>query len=172
MDTPTLSKGQSEYPHEERQNDIDWTSLLNIDPPVLESAQQQHPVRSGGGPRLLFPKVDPSSSTTLVPLPLPPPTVIAPSNNDNRKRSADDLDKEQDKRRRNTAASARFRAKKKMREQAMQRTVLEMTQKSEQLTERVKTLKQEIKWLRTLLLDKQNAKGTANTQSSSFSSSS
>ncbi|CEG71494.1 Putative Regulatory protein cys-3 [Rhizopus microsporus] len=59
-----------------------------------------------------------------------------------------------DKRRRNTAASARFRIKKKMREQAMEQSVREMSTKSEQLQERVDQLESEIKFLRNLLLDK------------------
>ncbi|KAF7732037.1 hypothetical protein EC973_007142 [Apophysomyces ossiformis] len=61
---------------------------------------------------------------------------------------------EDDKRRRNTAASARFRLKKKMREQQMEQTVREMTEKSEKLEERARELELEIKWLRGLLLEK------------------
>ncbi|OAD04801.1 basic-leucine zipper transcription factor, partial [Mucor lusitanicus CBS 277.49] len=58
----------------------------------------------------------------------------------------------EDKRRRNTAASARFRVKKKMREQAMEQSVREMTQKSDKLQDRVNNLESEIKYLRSLLL--------------------
>ncbi|KAI9267040.1 hypothetical protein EDC94DRAFT_602074 [Helicostylum pulchrum] len=61
---------------------------------------------------------------------------------------------EEDKRRRNTAASARFRIKKKMREQSMEKTVREMTEKSTGLEDRVKELELEIKWLRGLLIEK------------------
>lgn len=61
---------------------------------------------------------------------------------------------EDDKRRRNTAASARFRIKKKMREQAMEHTVKEMAAKSEALQSRVNELELEIKWLRNLLIEK------------------
>ncbi|KAJ1962869.1 hypothetical protein IWQ62_003391 [Dispira parvispora] len=61
---------------------------------------------------------------------------------------------EEDKRRRNTAASARFRAKKKLREQAMERTAKEMTAKAEALEQRVKELETEIKWLRGLVIEK------------------
>ncbi|KAI9254844.1 hypothetical protein BY458DRAFT_520488, partial [Sporodiniella umbellata] len=61
---------------------------------------------------------------------------------------------EEDKRRRNTAASARFRIKKKLREQAMEQSVQEMTVKSEQLQQRVDSLEAEIKFLRGLLLEK------------------
>ncbi|CAI2165982.1 14604_t:CDS:2 [Funneliformis geosporum] len=52
---------------------------------------------------------------------------------------------EEDKRRRNTAASARFRVKKKMREQALERTAREMTAKAETLEGRVRELEMEIK---------------------------
>ncbi|CAG8723753.1 22759_t:CDS:2 [Gigaspora margarita] len=61
---------------------------------------------------------------------------------------------EEDKRRRNTAASARFRVKKKIREQALERTVKEMTTKAETLEGRVKELEMEIKWLRSLVVEK------------------
>ncbi|CEP11125.1 hypothetical protein [Parasitella parasitica] len=61
---------------------------------------------------------------------------------------------DEDKRRRNTAASARFRVKKKIREQAMEQSVREMTEKSDKLQDRVNNLEAEIKYLRTLLLDK------------------
>ncbi|CAG8528499.1 12872_t:CDS:1 [Racocetra fulgida] len=61
---------------------------------------------------------------------------------------------EEDKRRRNTAASARFRVKKKIREQALERTVKEMTSKAETLEGRVKELEMEIKWLRGLIVEK------------------
>ncbi|KAF9978627.1 hypothetical protein BGZ73_001279 [Actinomortierella ambigua] len=61
---------------------------------------------------------------------------------------------EEDKRRRNTAASARFRQKKRLREQALERTAKEMTLKSETLEARVKELEMEIKWLRGLIIEK------------------
>lgn len=61
---------------------------------------------------------------------------------------------DEDKRRRNTAASARFRVKKKMREQAMEQSVREMAMKSDNLQDRVNNLETEIKFLRSLLLDK------------------
>ncbi|OZJ03173.1 hypothetical protein BZG36_04073 [Bifiguratus adelaidae] len=61
---------------------------------------------------------------------------------------------EEDKRRRNTAASARFRIKKKQREQALEHTAREMTQKAETLEGRVKELEMEVKWLRGLIVEK------------------
>lgn len=68
--------------------------------------------------------------------------------------STDKAPAEEDKRRRNTAASARFRIKKKMREQSMEKTVREMTEKSSGLESRVRELELEIKWLRGLLIEK------------------
>ncbi|KAJ8658613.1 hypothetical protein O0I10_005653 [Lichtheimia ornata] len=70
------------------------------------------------------------------------------------KKTEEQIAAEEDKRRRNTAASARFRIKKKQREQAMEQTVREMKAKSDQLQERVVELEQEVKWLRGLLLEK------------------
>ncbi|KAL0095041.1 basic-leucine zipper transcription factor [Phycomyces blakesleeanus] len=75
------------------------------------------------------------------------------------KRAPDEVEEEfqaadEDKRRRNTAASARFRIKKKQREQAMEQTVREMTSKSDALQERVNELELEVKWLRGLLTEK------------------
>ncbi|KAI9496706.1 hypothetical protein BDB00DRAFT_104331 [Zychaea mexicana] len=61
---------------------------------------------------------------------------------------------EEDKRRRNTAASARFRMKKKMREQALEQTAKEMSDKAEELEKRVKELELEAKWLRALVVEK------------------
>ncbi|ORY80942.1 hypothetical protein BCR37DRAFT_393585 [Protomyces lactucae-debilis] len=58
---------------------------------------------------------------------------------------------EEDKRRRNTQASARFRVKKKQREQALQETAKQMTDKCTTLESRVKELELENKWLRNLL---------------------
>lgn len=61
---------------------------------------------------------------------------------------------EEDKRRRNTAASARFRHKKRLREQILEKTAKEMTAKSEILEVRVRELEMEIKWLRGLIVEK------------------
>ncbi|KAJ9209860.1 transcriptional regulator family: bZIP [Paecilomyces variotii] len=66
---------------------------------------------------------------------------------------------EEDKRRRNTAASARFRIKKKQREQALERTVKEATEKNLALEARVQELERENKWLKDLITEKNG--GTA-----------
>lgn len=61
---------------------------------------------------------------------------------------------EEDKRRRNTAASARFRIKKKQREQALESTVREAQDKSSKLEARVNQLEMENKWLKDLITEK------------------
>ncbi|KAI8358403.1 hypothetical protein BD560DRAFT_405949 [Blakeslea trispora] len=59
-----------------------------------------------------------------------------------------------DKRRRNTAASARFRIKKKMKEQALQKTAYDMTEKAQAMEHKVHELEREIKWLKALVVEK------------------
>ncbi|KAF9989512.1 hypothetical protein BGZ75_006059 [Mortierella antarctica] len=61
---------------------------------------------------------------------------------------------EEDKRRRNTAASARFRQKKKLREQALEQTAREKTARAEALEGRVRELEMEVRWLRGLIVEK------------------
>ncbi|KAJ2745722.1 hypothetical protein GGI20_001946 [Coemansia sp. BCRC 34301] len=68
---------------------------------------------------------------------------------DGRQQAASD-----DKRRRNTAASARFRVKKKLKEQALERTAREMSVKAEALERRVQELETETRWLKSLIIDK------------------
>lgn len=66
---------------------------------------------------------------------------------------------EEDRRRRNTAASARFRMKKKQREQVLERTVRETTEKNASLEARVAQLEMENRWLKNLLTEKHEATG-------------
>lgn len=61
---------------------------------------------------------------------------------------------EEDKRRRNTAASARFRIKKKQREQALEKSAKEMSDKVSNLESKVQQLEMENKWLKNLLVEK------------------
>jgi hypothetical protein len=65
---------------------------------------------------------------------------------------------EEDKRRRNTAASARFRVKKKQREQALENQAKEMTKKAAALEARVSQLELENKWLKSLITEKHENK--------------
>jgi Basic region leucine zipper len=64
---------------------------------------------------------------------------------------------EEDKRRRNTAASARFRVKKKQREQTLEKTVKEAQDKNTKLEARVTQLEMENKWLKGLITEKKDA---------------
>lgn len=61
---------------------------------------------------------------------------------------------EEDKRRRNTAASARFRVKKKQREQALEKSAKEMNDKVSALEGRINQLETENKWLKNLIMEK------------------
>lgn len=61
---------------------------------------------------------------------------------------------EEDKRRRNTAASARFRVKKKQREQALEKTAKEMTDRVQVLEARIGQLEMENQWLKGLITEK------------------
>ncbi len=63
------------------------------------------------------------------------------------------LEAEEDKRRRNTAASARFRVKKKQREQALEKAAKEMTDRLTGHESRIRELEQENKWLKGLLTE-------------------
>lgn len=64
------------------------------------------------------------------------------------------LTADEDKRRRNTAASARFRVKKKQREQALEKTVKETADKNDALEARVSQLELENRWLKNLITEK------------------
>ena len=61
---------------------------------------------------------------------------------------------EEDKRRRNTAASARFRVKKKQREQALERTAKELNDRTSHLTQKIGRLQTENEWLKSLVIEK------------------
>jgi len=65
---------------------------------------------------------------------------------------------EEDKRRRNTAASARFRVKKKQREQALEKQAKELSDKVALLEGKVSQLEMENKWLKGLITEKSDAK--------------
>ena len=96
-----------------------------------------------------------NSPNNGVPFNTTPPQV-----GDKRKPSAADLEEqsrlaaEEDKRRRNTAASARFRVKKKQREQALEKQAKEMADKVSLLEGKVQQLEMENKWLKGLITEK------------------
>ncbi|KAI3330086.1 hypothetical protein F4824DRAFT_351702 [Ustulina deusta] len=68
---------------------------------------------------------------------------------------------EEDKRRRNTAASARFRVKKKAREQALEKREKELSDKVGALESRISSLETENKWLRELVMEKNGGSDSA-----------
>jgi len=86
----------------------------------------------------------------------------ADSGSDPRSASAFDDDArlaaEEDKRRRNTAASARFRIKKKQREQALEQSAKQMSDKMAALEGRINQLETENKWLKNLITEKNEKK--------------
>lgn len=86
----------------------------------------------------------------------PPPaqTSTGPNNSSEPETPAARLAAEEDKRRRNTAASARFRVKKKQREQALEQTAKELENKTSQLEQRIGQLETENEWLRGLVVEK------------------
>ncbi|KAL8650731.1 MAG: hypothetical protein Q9210_003651 [Variospora velana] len=61
---------------------------------------------------------------------------------------------EEDKRRRNTAASARFRVKKKQREQALEKTAKELNDRTAQLELKIGQLQTQNEWLKNLITEK------------------
>jgi hypothetical protein len=64
---------------------------------------------------------------------------------------------DEDKRRRNTAASARFRVKKKQREQTLEKTVKEAEDKKSKLEARISQLEMENSWLKSLITEKNDS---------------
>jgi hypothetical protein len=108
--------------------------------------------------------------STVSPNPGQPSTHTSSSHSGEKRRAESALDSqfpadeasrqaaEEDKRRRNTAASARFRVKKKQREQALEQTANEMSDKCTQLEERIGELEMENKWLRNLITEKNETK--------------
>lgn len=109
----------------------------------------------------------------------PQPNTISPINYDDsasKKRKVDDMSvgtpiphmdeharvaAEEDKRRRNTAASARFRVKKKQREQALEKTAKDMSDRVQQLEARIGQLETENTWLKSLITEKSAGKSSS-----------
>ena len=111
----------------------------------------------------------PTASTIASPTAIEPPTSTTTSAAQKRKASSsplvsDSLEEdsraaaEEDKRRRNTAASARFRVKKKQREQALEKSAKEMSDKVAALEGRINQLETENKWLKNLVTEKNESK--------------
>lgn len=111
----------------------------------------------------------PAPSTVASPTSIEPPNSNGASTAQKRKASSSPLDTdsleedsraaaEEDKRRRNTAASARFRVKKKQREQALEKSAKEMSDKVAALEGRINQLETENKWLKNLVTEKNDSK--------------
>ncbi|KAL4879745.1 hypothetical protein BJY04DRAFT_88990 [Aspergillus karnatakaensis] len=96
------------------------------------------------------------------------PTAAAPApKRKNTQKAAPVSVEEEDKRRRNTAASARFRIKKKMREQTLEKTVKETTEKNAALEARVTALELENQWLKNLITEKNGKSAEENKKAES-----
>ncbi|CAO1633975.1 unnamed protein product [Parajaminaea phylloscopi] len=80
-----------------------------------------------------------------------PPLQLIDTGNPDADAEANRLAIEEDKRRRNTAASARFRIKKKQREQALEQTTKELESRVRELEESNSTLERENGWLKSLI---------------------
>ncbi|KAJ3028700.1 hypothetical protein HDV00_010089 [Rhizophlyctis rosea] len=103
-----------------------------------------------------------TTSPTLPPSPsphpsTPPPTSAQPATTDGPTTSTNNSTHPLDaitKRHRNTAASARFRAKKKLREQALERTARTQTARVKEIEGRLEEVGREVRWLRGLLKER------------------
>lgn len=90
--------------------------------------------------------------------PTSPSTTISPTATQSQNLSTSQTPREQsfeeDKRRRNTEASARFRVKKKEKEQQLEKTAKEMSERVGDLEERCRQLERENGWLRGLIVER------------------
>ncbi|KAG0037553.1 hypothetical protein BGZ82_002324 [Podila clonocystis] len=146
-------------------------NVSQYNPATIPANQPQAPAKA---PRAISPSPSPPTTPILAPAPIVAPkspatvnaSAIAAAAIASSKAKAktsvsvfedkemEDVAAEEDKRRRNTAASARFRYKKKLREQALEQTAKEQSQRAETLETRVKELEMEVKWLRGLIVEK------------------
>ncbi|KAL8949029.1 MAG: hypothetical protein Q9183_007638, partial [Haloplaca sp. 2 TL-2023] len=101
------------------------------------------------------PALDPSTSFNPAPAPgsKRPISATSPTSQYSHDESSR-LAAEEDKRRRNTAASARFRIKKKEREQALEKTAKELHDKTSSLEAKIGALQMENEWLKNLITEK------------------
>ncbi|KAL8903960.1 MAG: hypothetical protein Q9171_007218 [Xanthocarpia ochracea] len=98
-----------------------------------------------------------ASPTSFKPSPVPGSkraiSAVSPASNFSQD-DASRLAAEEDKRRRNTAASARFRVKKKQREQALEKTAKDLNDRTANLEQRIGQLQTENEWLKNLITEK------------------
>lgn len=118
-------------------------TLLNANTPKVQDSQ---PLPPPPPPQNLHPDISTIHSASISPSSSSPPFATTPSG------SSDAADS--DKRRRNTAASARFRIKRKMKEQEMERNIRELNENSQKLQMRIQQLELENRLLRNLVVEK------------------
>ncbi|RAH46793.1 putative bZIP transcription factor (MetR) [Aspergillus brunneoviolaceus CBS 621.78] len=124
----------------------------NVNPAPSQASSQHSPQSSSS--------MSPPAATAVPPATTSSSSATAPKRKNTQKvppMSVEEVARiaaEEDKRRRNTAASARFRVKKKMREQALEKTVKETTEKNTALEARVTALELENQWLKNLITEK------------------
>ncbi|KAI4283923.1 MAG: hypothetical protein L6R35_005019 [Caloplaca aegaea] len=108
-------------------------------------------------PRDFTPQPDLASTPAFDPSPAPgskrAASATSPGSNLGQEESSR-VAAEEDKRRRNTAASARFRVKKKQREQALEKTAKELNDRTAQLEQKIGQLQTQNEWLKNLITEK------------------
>ncbi|CAO3621823.1 unnamed protein product [Cunninghamella blakesleeana] len=153
---------QQQQPSQSQQETVNTSNYLStLLSQVQKQQQQQLPqstINQIGLPRLAPATEQYQISSTSTPQVIDTTKLKLENINNNNKRPQDDTNQtvtpEDDKRRRNTAASARFRQKKKLREQALEQTAKDMSVKCESLEKKVRELELEAKWLRALVIEK------------------
>jgi len=145
---------------------------LNLQGDYQFSEYPEFPSILGDSTAGVVPALDRNPPNLSSPITTTPPSGAVSSNSGDKQRTDSIVDSsqthalegasriaaEEDKRRRNTAASARFRVKKKQREQALERTAKEMTDKCSRLEARIGQLEMENKWLKNLITEKNENK--------------
>ena len=135
----------------------DAVSPVTTAPTQPAYAQAPLPVVYGASNLNFDPSIYSACASQASPTLPPTPTAsTSPKVEDDAKAAA-----EEDKRRRNTAASARFRVKKKQREQALEKREKELTEKMMVLERRIGQLEQENGFLRSLVTEKNGKENVA-----------
>ncbi|QKX56370.1 uncharacterized protein TRUGW13939_03471 [Talaromyces rugulosus] len=134
-------------------NNMPMTSTFPVLPHVDDSTFKSHAQTPAAK----------SGASSIVSTPTPGPTGGKRKQSQDSKTSGEPARAaaEEDKRRRNTAASARFRVKKKQREQALELSVKEANEKNNKLEARLSQLELENKWLKNLITEKNGAEDSA-----------
>ncbi|RFU31525.1 hypothetical protein B7463_g4845, partial [Scytalidium lignicola] len=155
---PSSSSYYHHHHHQDPRERAAAQSLISFYDSSL-STTQEHPAESNAPGESQYPSpsaFDParssaaseSSSSSITVAPPASPAAAGPSRG---RREQDDPDL---KRLRNTAASARFRAKKKKREESLERAAKEKRERLAVLEDRIHQLETENQWLKDLILEK------------------